>query len=473
MFKKSDPAANTPKTRTDPFTPMRRFLFKLELLNPIAALGKRARDQSHVADISEEHLQGKKTSLASSSYITTTEPGTVPPIFVKDQGHQQTRQGMARIALQQHDQPLDAIVITTLPSYPFCCHEDLLTMSRTQLVEVAAMLNSRLPAFSQIEFADGIPDAHIRYSIETLVGIVPDMPGAPKAIKSRPFERMDIDLLGDPEQDILPSPPTSPLSMRVTRRQEKAFPVMMNPPHFLERLEEEDEQDFFTMKRLLKKKRKTSRPTMTIIVDQQDIDMDEDTPVRDQDLRLPMSLESPTPSANTSFPSSHMVLRSHSRRRIQGLQQQPSSPSPFSSPDVFKVDSAFVNLKPRYRSMGTKNGRKVASGSSQPGSSRKTNKAKRDFLEKHNASIRLNYRPFEIPASDSERRYHMPAKPLSFTSTKSNNSSDEKAAIAAAAAPGESNSSGFGKTKTYNSGNSLVEQEDNQVAGGIKNMTVG
>ena len=44
------------------------------------------------------------------------------------------------------------------------------------------------------------------------------------------------------------SPSKSPLSMRVSRRQEKALPVMTSPPHLLERLEEEDdENDFFTI----------------------------------------------------------------------------------------------------------------------------------------------------------------------------------------------------------------------------------
>ncbi|KAF8800050.1 hypothetical protein BYT27DRAFT_6842465 [Phlegmacium glaucopus] len=471
MVKKSNSVSNTPKTRSNnPFTPMRRFFFKLELLKPIAALGKRVRDQSHLADILE-HLPENKPSktidyppIGSSSSITTPEPKTAA--FIKDRVGQQTRERTARIALQQHDQPLDAIVITTLPSYPFCCHEDLLMMSRSQLVEVAMLLNSRLPASSQIELIDGISDAHIRHSIETLVGIVPDMPGAPKAIKSRPFEWMntrEIDLLTDPEQAILPSPPTSPLSMRVSRRQEKALPVMMSPPHLLERLEEEDENDFFTMKRPLKK-RKVSKSAIVPVSDtsilDQDIDMEVRTPTRALYLRLPMSVESPT--LFMGLAPSHMVLRSHSQ---YGIEQ--SSPSPFSSPDVFKVDSAFVNSKPRYRSIGKnparKGGRKA--GGSQPGSSRKTNKTKttkHDYLEKKGTIITrtLNYRPFELPASNSDRYYYT-KKPLSSTSTKSSNSSDEKVAIAS-----------FEDDK--NSGISPVEREGNQVAGGgIENLTVG
>lgn len=446
MSKKLDPVSSASKAKTNPFTPIRRFFFKLELLKPIVALGKRVRDQSYAAD-KPEHLLEKKSSrsidyplLGSSSFVATTAARSAT--LVKDLIQQKQRQGTARIALQQYDQPLDAIVITTLPSYPFCCHEDLLMMSRSQLVQTAVLLNSRLPVCSEIELADGIPDAHIRHSIEKLVGIVPDMPGAPKAIKSRRFERMDIseiDLLGDLEQDTLPSPPTSPLSMRVSRRQEKALPVMSSPPHLLERLEEEDENDFFTMNRPLKKKRKVSI-SMTSILCDEDIDMERGTPTRTWDLR-------------------------HSQRMIQVLKWQQSSPSPISSPDVFKVDSSFVNMKPRYRSMAKNSTKKrKATSGSQPGSSRKP--IKRDELKKQ--AITLNYRPFELPTNNSGR-YHMRTKPLSSTSTKSSNSSDEK--VANAGAEDESdNNTWLQNVKTRSS---RVEQEDNQVAGRIENLTVG
>jgi hypothetical protein len=440
MSKKSDPVSSASKAKTNPFTPMRRFFFKLELLKPIIALGKRVRDKSYAADKPEQLLEQKSSRSIdyplSSSFVATAAARKAT--LVKDLIQQQHRQGTARIALQQYDQPLDAIVITTLPSYPFCCHEDLLMMSRSQLVQTAVLLNSHLPVCSQIELADGIPDAHIRHSIETLVGIVPDMPGAPKAIKSRRFKRKhisEIDLLGDLEQDTLPSPPTSPLSMRVSRRQEKALPVMSSPPYLLERLEEEDENDFFTMNRPLKK-RKVSI-SMTSILDDEDIDMEWGTPTRTRDLR-------------------------HSQRMIQALKWQQSSPSPISSPDVFKVDNAFVNMKTRYRSMGKKSTkkRKVASGS-QPGSSRKP--IKRDVFKRQ--AITLNYRPFELPTNNSGRYYHMRNKPLSPTSTKSSNSSDEKAVIAGIEDESDNNTSWLRNMK--------VEYEDNQVAGRIKNLTVG
>ena len=401
---------------------MRRFFLKLELLKPIVALGKRERDhQSPVVDI----LEKQKSSQAidrSSPLLIDSSSFIVPQQNVTDRIQQQqptTRQSIARIALQQHDQPLDAIVITTLPSYPFCCHEDLLMMSRPQLVEAGLLLNSRLPACSQIELANGVPDAHIRHSIETLVGIVPDMPGAPKAVKFRRFETRDTDSFGDLElQDTLPSPPTSPLSMRVSRRQEKALPVLSSPPHLLERLEEEDENDFFTMNRPLKKKRKVIRSMKSML--DKDMDIEGGTLIRARD-----------------FPSMH-------------VSNQQSSPSPLSSPNVFKVDRAFINMKPRYRSMDARkrSGRKVASA----GSPRKPAEKK---------TITLNYRPFEFPTNNSGR-YHMRTTPLS---SKSSNASDEKAAEEES-----DNSSWFGN---HNSGISPVEHDDNQVTGGIENLTVG
>lgn len=76
------------------------------------------------------------------------------------------------IALQHHtsgdDQ--DIIIISTLPGFPFCCHEDLLHMSQEQLIQVANALNDRLPAALRIVI-EGIPAIDIRHAIELIVGI--------------------------------------------------------------------------------------------------------------------------------------------------------------------------------------------------------------------------------------------------------------------------------------------------------------
>ncbi|KAI0328778.1 hypothetical protein GY45DRAFT_1212687, partial [Cubamyces sp. BRFM 1775] len=75
----------------------------------------------------------------------------------------------ACIALQNEDADEDAIVITALNVVPFCCHADLVTMNRAQLLAVAETLNAKLPLAMQIDIARARTDAFIRNSIELLV----------------------------------------------------------------------------------------------------------------------------------------------------------------------------------------------------------------------------------------------------------------------------------------------------------------
>ncbi|KIJ16026.1 hypothetical protein PAXINDRAFT_36206, partial [Paxillus involutus ATCC 200175] len=49
------------------------------------------------------------------------------------------------VVLQTYSVSTDSIVLTALSTVPFCCHEDLLTMSRAQLEGVVRALNERLP----------------------------------------------------------------------------------------------------------------------------------------------------------------------------------------------------------------------------------------------------------------------------------------------------------------------------------------
>ncbi|KAF5385662.1 hypothetical protein D9757_005464 [Collybiopsis confluens] len=98
-----------------------------------------------------------------------------------------------RAAIQNLDETYNAIVITALEDIPFRCHEDLLSMSRERLINVANTLNAKLPAALRIDIADHRSDVSIRKSIEVLVGIskptvsslASEPPGAPKAVKSR------------------------------------------------------------------------------------------------------------------------------------------------------------------------------------------------------------------------------------------------------------------------------------------------
>ncbi|KAI0711754.1 hypothetical protein C8Q76DRAFT_570043, partial [Earliella scabrosa] len=75
----------------------------------------------------------------------------------------------ACVALQNEDTTEDAIVITALDVVPFCCHADLVTMPRTQLLVVAGTLNAKLPLAMQIDTSPARADASIRHSIELLV----------------------------------------------------------------------------------------------------------------------------------------------------------------------------------------------------------------------------------------------------------------------------------------------------------------
>ncbi|OAX36263.1 hypothetical protein K503DRAFT_656586, partial [Rhizopogon vinicolor AM-OR11-026] len=73
------------------------------------------------------------------------------------------------VALQTPSLSTDSIIITSLRRAPFCCHEDLVTMARPELVRVAQSINRRLPKALQIACGDDLRDADIRRAIEVLV----------------------------------------------------------------------------------------------------------------------------------------------------------------------------------------------------------------------------------------------------------------------------------------------------------------
>ncbi|KAI0711756.1 hypothetical protein C8Q76DRAFT_567923, partial [Earliella scabrosa] len=65
----------------------------------------------------------------------------------------------ACVALPNEDPTEDAIVITVLDVVPFCCHADLVTMSRTQLLAIAGTMNAKLPLAMQIDTSSSRADA--------------------------------------------------------------------------------------------------------------------------------------------------------------------------------------------------------------------------------------------------------------------------------------------------------------------------
>ncbi|KAJ8514489.1 hypothetical protein ONZ45_g7982 [Pleurotus djamor] len=135
------------------------------------------------------------------------------------------------IALQYEDQSEDAIVITTLDGAPFCCHEDLVTMSRPQLLEVANTLNAKLPRTLKVSTDSNQSDRFIRKQIEYAVGITQRAPNAPKSRRTR---ILDVE---ETNGDDYTTPFSSPLASR--SRVYGAY----SPSPLLARLDEADEEE--------------------------------------------------------------------------------------------------------------------------------------------------------------------------------------------------------------------------------------
>lgn len=146
-----------------------------------------------------------------------------------------------RLAIQQHDNIHDAIVISTLPHYPFCCHEDLVTMSRSQLLGVAGLFNSHLPINAQIVILESSRAKYIRNCIEHIVGIVPtasygfNQQSGRRNSKDIPFHGM-----------------SSPARTLLTTHASQTQGVPSELPRALDILVEEDEEDFPTVRKTLK-----------------------------------------------------------------------------------------------------------------------------------------------------------------------------------------------------------------------------
>ncbi|KAJ3475195.1 hypothetical protein NLI96_g11993 [Meripilus lineatus] len=168
--------SRAPKATRKPFTPvMRRFLS--DVFKP--SLGKRAR-----------------TEVPASSSPRSTSEKRLPNC----------------VALQNEDQEEDAVIITALNTVPFCCHADLLSMSRIELIHVAEALNAKLPHALQIDTSPDRTDIFIRNSIELLVGIrtVPPAPRANRSLTSNHSFSRDV----SPRHVVIPMSPSSPLASR-------------------------------------------------------------------------------------------------------------------------------------------------------------------------------------------------------------------------------------------------------------------
>ncbi|PCH37155.1 hypothetical protein WOLCODRAFT_140744 [Wolfiporia cocos MD-104 SS10] len=151
--------AKRPRTSLKkPVTPtVRRFLHAVFSRPPLSALSTQARSRTTNA----------------SPQIPQPPPQT-----------SRTAEKPACIALQNEDRDEDAIVITALNVIPFCCHADLLMMSRAELLAVATTLNAKLPQVMHIDVGPVRSDTYIRNAIELLVGLRHETPNTPLPVKS-------------------------------------------------------------------------------------------------------------------------------------------------------------------------------------------------------------------------------------------------------------------------------------------------
>ncbi|KAG6878236.1 hypothetical protein C0993_010358 [Termitomyces sp. T159_Od127] len=240
---------NMPKkvSRSSKHTPLRdttpaggrRFFFKLELL------GKRRTHQPFdynnldpVVDTPPEKAPVRNLFQPPHTYDKENRPPLPPPVLATTLPTHDIP-WPERVALINEDHAEDAVVITTLDTVPFCCHEDLITMSRKQLIDVALALNARLPAVLAIDTDEALATSWIRASIERVVGIRADVPRAPKVVKvlrdsNGSKERKGIN--GGPGGKMDRTPPTSPLGSR-----SQQFGSLISPG--LDRLVEEEEEE--------------------------------------------------------------------------------------------------------------------------------------------------------------------------------------------------------------------------------------
>jgi len=115
-------------------------------------------------------------------------------------------------------------VVTSLEKIPFCCHADLLLMSREQLLAAASVLNERLPAALRIDVDRS--DPYIRNSIEFIVGLRNDPPDAPMKPAT-------------PSRNFIPSSPVSPLA----KRSRSQYSQLVTTPSPLGDVTEEEEPE--------------------------------------------------------------------------------------------------------------------------------------------------------------------------------------------------------------------------------------
>lgn len=242
-------------------TPIRRFFFRFEALKSSASGtgNKRSRVDERGNDVEFTleplaHTPPLSSDVATSPMTELDTPDVGPHTYSVPSPGQQCTFPVPCMALQNSDQSVDAVVISTLLKLPFCCHEDLLTMSPTRVVEVAQEMNERLPEVFKINLNEPYDHNGIRREVERLVGIVKSMngvavPGAPlKRSKSKGRRELgEVEFLGHSDFGTI-SPPTSPLAnISKTRGRRRLgqgnFKPVPSPPKLTMLQEEEEEEE--------------------------------------------------------------------------------------------------------------------------------------------------------------------------------------------------------------------------------------
>ncbi|KAG9309707.1 hypothetical protein JVU11DRAFT_10383 [Chiua virens] len=127
------PAMSTDNAANKLATP-RRSITPMQVLSGLFRTPTRLHTPTTTLEFVSRHRNKRTRSSTLSSPSSQPTPSSTPC----------TKPSLPAVVLQTYSVSTDSIVLTSLPSVPFCCHEDLLTMSRTQLEGVVRALNARL-----------------------------------------------------------------------------------------------------------------------------------------------------------------------------------------------------------------------------------------------------------------------------------------------------------------------------------------
>lgn len=307
---------------------------------PNVTLGKRRRQDENTNN--QDHAD-PIVPAESKNAVTTTRESTSPLHFA-----------LQNIDPTESDD--DTIIITALSTIPFCCHEDLLTMTREQLISAALSLNVKLPMVLRIDVSHTRSDAFIRRSIEFVVGLS-EVPPAPKAVRSRsrPLQAG----MADTSVDMDTTPPSSPLvTKRTSRAPESSHhdsysrpePTMYislgTPISRMARLQEEDSDDECSIEEL-GRTRDVDGPSQNKRrkVSGNDVDLEVMTPTplpRTHILRSrPRNL-----NINTEFNSPTPKHRDFVRSKTQNINRARNTVHTRNNLDIENTQDAYkVNLK--------------------------------------------------------------------------------------------------------------------------------